>query len=105
MEGGDPHTMDAPAIRLDVLEVFVELLSQVEGDASSDAFYGRLCEAVCRLTSMERAVTPNARASAAFTPSRPSSVDRQADDQPADSPRRRPACRKYAASASRSRRV
>src|SRR5215207_5461723 len=53
---GDPHTMDAPAIRIDVLEVIVELLAQVEDDASSDAFYSRLCEATCALTSMDRAV-------------------------------------------------
>ncbi len=56
MEGRDSHTVDGPAIRIDVLEVFVELLAQVEGDASSDAFYGRLCEATCALTSMDRAV-------------------------------------------------
>ena len=30
--------------------------SQVEDDASSDAFYSRLCEATCALTSMDRAV-------------------------------------------------
>ena len=54
----DPQTMDvgAPAVRIDALDMFVELLSQVEDDASSDAFYGRLCEATCALTSMERAV-------------------------------------------------
>ena len=45
-----------PTVRIDALEVFVELLSQVEDDASSDAFYSRLCEATCALTSMERAV-------------------------------------------------
>ena len=58
MEGVDPTTMDvaAPAVRIDALDMFVELLSQVEDDASSDAFYGRLCEATCALTSMERAV-------------------------------------------------
>ncbi|MEA2310610.1 MAG: hypothetical protein QOE28_578 [Solirubrobacteraceae bacterium] len=46
----------APAIRIDALDRFVELLAQVEDDPSSDAFYGRLCEATCALTSMERAV-------------------------------------------------
>ena len=50
MDGG------APAVRIDALDMFVELLSQVEDDASSDAFYSRLCEATCALTSMERAV-------------------------------------------------
>jgi signal transduction histidine kinase len=49
------HT-SAPAVRIDALDMFVELLSQVEDDASSDAFYSRLCEATCALTSMDRAV-------------------------------------------------
>ncbi|HKG65133.1 MAG TPA: GAF domain-containing protein [Solirubrobacteraceae bacterium] len=54
----DPSTMQdgAPAVRVDALDMFVELLSQVEDDHSSDAFYGRLCEATCALTSMDRAV-------------------------------------------------
>jgi signal transduction histidine kinase len=46
----------APTVRIDALDMFVELLSQVEDDASSDAFYSRLCEATCALTSMDRAV-------------------------------------------------
>ncbi len=45
-----------PTVRIDALETFVELLSRVEADGSSDAFYSSLCEAVCRLTSMDRAV-------------------------------------------------
>ena len=47
---------DAPAVRVDALDMFVELLSRVEDDGSSDAYYSRLCEATCALTSMERAV-------------------------------------------------
>jgi len=52
MEGVDPSTMHdgAPAVRIDALDMFVELLSRVEDDASSDAFYSRLCEATCALT-------------------------------------------------------
>src|SRR3954449_7107727 len=46
----------APAVRIDALDMFVELLAQVEDDASSDTFYSRLCEATCALTSMDRAV-------------------------------------------------
>jgi signal transduction histidine kinase len=46
----------APVVRIDVLETFVELLTRSEDDGSSDAFYSSLCEAVCRLTSMDRAV-------------------------------------------------
>ncbi len=41
---------------IDALETFVELLSRVEADPSSDAFYSRLCEATCRLADMDRAV-------------------------------------------------
>ena len=43
-------------MRVDALETFVELLTRVEADGSSDSFYSSLCEAVCRLTSMDRAV-------------------------------------------------
>src|SRR5918997_2194624 len=58
MEGSETSTLGAPppAVRIDALDMFVELLARVEDDASSDAFYGRLCEATCALTSMERAV-------------------------------------------------
>ena len=42
---------------IDALELFVEVLSQAEpGTAGSDSFYSRLCEAVCRLAKMRRAV-------------------------------------------------
>ena len=41
---------------IDALEVVVDLLSDIEGDNAPTAFYNRLCEAVCRVTSMERAV-------------------------------------------------
>jgi signal transduction histidine kinase len=59
MVEGAAVTLDddhAPAVRIDALEMFVDLLARVEEDGSSDAFYGRLCEAACALTSMERAV-------------------------------------------------
>jgi signal transduction histidine kinase len=46
----------APAVPIGALELFVDLLARVEEDGSSDAFYGRLCEATCVLTSMERAM-------------------------------------------------
>jgi signal transduction histidine kinase len=46
----------APVVRVDALETFVELLSRSEADGSSDAFYSSLCEAVCRLTAMDRAI-------------------------------------------------
>ena len=37
------------------LEVFVELLAELEDDTSSTEFYDRICEAICRLTTMRRA--------------------------------------------------
>ncbi|HEY7077421.1 MAG TPA: GAF domain-containing protein [Solirubrobacteraceae bacterium] len=54
----ESHTLppETPAVPLEVLETFVELLSRVEADGSSDAFYSRLCEATCRLAGMDRAV-------------------------------------------------
>ncbi len=43
-------------VRVEALELFVEVLSQSEQGAAGDAFYDRLCEAVCRLARMRRAV-------------------------------------------------
>jgi signal transduction histidine kinase len=37
------------------LEVFVELLAELETDADTTEFYDRICEAICRLTTMQRA--------------------------------------------------
>lgn len=37
------------------LEVFVDLLSEIESDTTSSEFYHRICEAICRLTTMQRA--------------------------------------------------
>jgi hypothetical protein len=53
---GEPRRPAEPTVRIDALETFVELLSRVEADPSSDAFYSRLCEATCRLADMDRAV-------------------------------------------------
>jgi len=41
---------------IEALELFVEVLSQSEAGAAVDGFYDRLCEAVCRLAKMRRAV-------------------------------------------------
>lgn len=46
----------AQAPHIDAIEVVVDLLAQVESDAGPGSFYHRLCEAVCRVTSMDRAV-------------------------------------------------
>jgi signal transduction histidine kinase len=43
-------------VSVEALELFVEVLSQSEQGAAGDAFYDRLCEAVCRLAHMRRAV-------------------------------------------------
>ena len=59
MVEGPAVTLDddhAPAVRIDALEMFVDLLARVEEDGSSEEFYGRLCESACALTSMDRAV-------------------------------------------------
>jgi signal transduction histidine kinase len=37
------------------LEVFVELLAEIDTDTSPNEFYDRICEAICRLTTMRRA--------------------------------------------------
>src|SRR5216683_673986 len=41
---------------IEVLEVMSGLLSGVGEGSPPDAFFSRLCEAICRLTSMRRAV-------------------------------------------------
>ena len=41
---------------VDVLETFAEVLAHVDTEGSADDFYGRLCEATCRLARMDRAV-------------------------------------------------
>src|ERR1700754_5024440 len=62
-----------PAVGVNALETFVDLLAQVESDGSSDDFYSRLCEATCRVASMDRAVIfryddarPRVRAAGAY---------------------------------------
>jgi two-component sensor histidine kinase len=41
---------------VEALEVFVDLLSEADAPGGPEAFYNRICEAVCRLTRMDRAV-------------------------------------------------
>src|ERR671919_296187 len=45
-----------PTVAVDVLETFVELLAGADVDSQIDDFYSRLCEATCRVASMDRAV-------------------------------------------------
>jgi signal transduction histidine kinase len=41
---------------VEAVELIVELLSSMEDDSAPDELYSRLCEALCRLTAMRRAV-------------------------------------------------
>jgi signal transduction histidine kinase len=43
-------------VNVEALELFVEVLSQADAVSTGDEFYSRLCEAVCRLVGMRRAV-------------------------------------------------
>jgi signal transduction histidine kinase len=54
----DGIRMDRPTAHAQVaaLDVFADVLSQGDTGTTDDAFYSRLCEAVCQLTRMERAV-------------------------------------------------
>jgi signal transduction histidine kinase len=49
-------TGEDAGVSSDALELFVEVLSQAESVPAGDEFYSRLCEAVCRLARMQRAV-------------------------------------------------
>jgi signal transduction histidine kinase len=42
--------------QVETLDVFVELFSEIESETAPGEFYNRLCEALCRLTTMRRAV-------------------------------------------------
>jgi signal transduction histidine kinase len=46
----------AQAPHIDAIEIVVDLLAQIESNDAPGAFYDRLCEAICRVTSMDRAV-------------------------------------------------
>ena len=46
---------------IEALELFVEVLSQSDPASTADGFYDRLCEAVCRLARMRRALIGIAR--------------------------------------------
>jgi signal transduction histidine kinase len=52
----DVSTDARTGLGIDVLELLVAVLSQSEPSATVDGFYDRLCEAVCRMGRMRRAV-------------------------------------------------
>src|SRR5918912_2387229 len=41
---------------IEALDAFAEVLADAEAGSTRDAFYGRLCYAICDLASMDRAV-------------------------------------------------
>jgi signal transduction histidine kinase len=53
---GDAASDAATGLGIGALELFVEVLSQSEAGSTADDFYDRLCEAVCRLARMRRAI-------------------------------------------------
>jgi len=53
-QGGGTGT--GTGVGIEALELFVEVLSQSDPAAAVDGFYDRLCEAVCRLARMRRAI-------------------------------------------------
>ncbi len=52
----DASTGRRDGLGIEALELFVEVLSQSEPTANVDGFYARLCDAVCRLARMRRAL-------------------------------------------------
>jgi signal transduction histidine kinase len=52
---GTPERPPSLFAGVEPLEVFVELLAEIDTDTSSTEFYDRICEAICRLTTMRRA--------------------------------------------------
>ncbi len=46
----------APGAHIAAIELIAELLAGLDGPFASDVFYGRLCDAICRLTAMDRAL-------------------------------------------------
>jgi signal transduction histidine kinase len=53
--GADVSAAPSLFAGVEPLEVFVELLSDIDVESSSTQFYDRICEAICRLTTMQRA--------------------------------------------------
>lgn len=49
-------SVEQPPVPVSALDAFVEVLSGADAGASRDHFYGRLCEVICRLGAMQRAV-------------------------------------------------
>ncbi len=53
--GGRPAAVASLFAGVEPLEVFVELLAEIETETAASEFYDRICEAICRLTTMRRA--------------------------------------------------
>jgi signal transduction histidine kinase len=53
----EPASADGrAAVGIEALELFVEVLSQSQSETAGSGFYDRMCEAVCRLARMRRAI-------------------------------------------------
>ena len=85
-------------VGVDALELFVEVLSQSEDAVDGDGFYDRLCEAVCRLAQMRRAlifrydIGAPAGARGGRARAQPRAVRRRARDRRVGADRRRSRC-------------
>src|SRR3954451_13873665 len=51
-----PEQVTRPPVPVSALDAFVDVLAEADARASRDECYGRLCEVICRLGAMERAV-------------------------------------------------
>jgi signal transduction histidine kinase len=47
---------EQPPVSLSALDAFVDVLAEADAGSTTDAFYGRLCDVICRLGRMDRAV-------------------------------------------------
>src|SRR3954471_5318106 len=48
--------VERPPVPSSALDAFVDVLAEADAGSTTDAFYGRLCEVICRLGRMDRAV-------------------------------------------------
>jgi signal transduction histidine kinase len=51
-----PTEVNHPPGPSEVVDAFVGVLAEADAGVTTDAFYGRLCEVICRVASMDRAV-------------------------------------------------
>jgi signal transduction histidine kinase len=54
--GAVSDSSQQPPVSVSALDAFVDVLANADAGSTTDAFYGRLCEVICRLGHMDRAV-------------------------------------------------